>query len=99
MNTVSILLGAALMGQTVPKESTHPLPLHELAAAGIDPEVVIDSFYEQSGKVININELIRVSYDAEGNEFNFESLDHLSVVVPLMQARAADAKGGDGVGL
>ncbi len=98
MNTVTLLLGAALLGQTVPKDATSPLPLHQLTAAGIDPEVVIDSFYDQSGKVININDLVRVSYDAEGKEFNFESLDHLSVVVPLMEARAADAKAVGGGG-
>lgn len=72
--------------------------MQELAVAGVNVEAVSAKFFEENGHALHPDSLVKVSYDAEGEEICFESFDRLSVVVPLVLARGAPNKGGFGGG-
>ena len=73
--------------------------IQDLEAAGVNVEAVSAKYLEENGRSLHPDDLVKVSYDAEGDEICFESFDRLSVVVPFMLARGLPNKtGGDGGG-
>lgn len=58
----------------------------ELDALGFNSKVVIESYKSQAGRMLNLNELIKVSPKDEGKKINFETMDQISITVPVYSA-------------
>lgn len=62
------------------------IKLKNLNTIGVNPENIFNAFMSQHGVRIELNEVLKVSTEDEGKNIRFESLDHFSVVVPIMSA-------------
>ncbi len=58
----------------------------DLDELGISSKFVMESYRASVGRMLNLNELIKVSQKNEGKNINFETLDQISVIVPVFSA-------------
>lgn len=64
----------------------------ELGLHGLDYQKIAQIYKNHSNINLNPNELLKVTRDEEGKHIRFETLDHLSVVVPIYHARGVANK-------
>lgn len=62
------------------------LKLIELEKIGIDPVIVVTKYQNLGKRHVNIEEVVRVTFDEEARGVKIESLDSISVTVPVFSA-------------
>ena len=83
----SIIATSVLLSSQAGSASAESVLLRDLEQLGIDSAQVKAAFKEQVGINLDINDSMKVSFENEGQSIRFETLDHLSVLVPIMHAR------------
>lgn len=58
----------------------------DLDRVGVSIEIVQDTYRLNKGRVLDLNEMVKVSAENEGSEIKFETLDHISITVPVHSA-------------
>lgn len=58
----------------------------DLDELGISSKVVVEFYKVSAGRMLNLNELIKVSQKDEGKNINFETMDRISIIVPVFSA-------------
>lgn len=68
------------------------ISVKDLNKFGLDSALIATAFQDQLQINLNPNELIKVSYDNEGKDIKFETLDHYSVFIsaPTMSLGAGN---------
>lgn len=90
----SIVAGSVLLGSHVGMAQTHVIPAKDLDKLNIDIHIVSDHFRTQTGVELNSSDVLKVSSENEGKNLRFETLDSISVVVPIEFARGSENKIG-----
>ena len=57
--------------------------VNELEKIGVNSQHVIVLYQVEKGVTLNLNEMIKVSSQDEGKSINFETLDHISIIVSV----------------
>jgi hypothetical protein len=60
--------------------------VQDLYQLGVNPDYVISAFHESIDIKLNPNEALKVTYEDEGKNIRFETLDNFSLVVPIDDA-------------
>ncbi len=58
----------------------------QLEIIGISSQAVMRDYRTQTGKMLNLNDMIKVSSKDEGKYIKFETLDEVSFTVPVFSA-------------
>jgi len=92
MKKFFVSLFGALLSSQVHADELGPVPIRALANSQINPETVLRLFKEVAGATLSLDEKVLVSYEEEGANIRFDTLDHFSVVVPIEAARGSENK-------
>ena len=76
-----IFSGAMIISGGAARADDHEVRIEKVVDLGVSPQDVIDAFQNQHGVLLNPDSVVKVSPDEEGNTIQFETLDHLAVVV------------------
>lgn len=69
------------------KDASHTYyKFSELNELGINQKSVFHYYNEKTGKILKLNDLIKVVADDEGKNIKFETLDQISIIVPADRA-------------
>lgn len=96
INTI-VVGGIAAAAQIAQASNEVNLSLKDLSQIGLSPEAIQEAYREQAKVEIDWNEVLKVSADEEGKSINIDTLDGISVVVPIYEASAPFNK-GEGLG-
>lgn len=92
MNKFLLGLFGALFGLQAHASGEELIAVQDLKAQSIDPVSVSFAFQEKFGVSLTNNDILKVSYEKEGGNLRFDTLDNLSVVVPILEARGSENK-------
>lgn len=88
-----LLLGTVIGAQTSSSNAETMIHLNEINRIGLQPEVVREHFRITAGINLNWNEILQVQSNEEGSEINFNTLDGISIIVPVYNALGCPNKG------
>lgn len=92
MKTKAAILGATLLSVGAKASEANLMTVQELEHRGVSPKKAMELFESEQGVLLTLSDLVKVSYDEEGNGIRLENIDHISVVVPFMEARPTGNK-------
>lgn len=96
-NEIKVIATTAIIGtQLSIANASNQIPLKDLNRFGIDSEAVSALFKENINVNLNPNELLKVTYENEGKNIQFETLDNYSVTVAIGDTRTSPNKNTDG---
>ena len=85
------ILGLGVGANVAQAAEEQLMAVKDLKNQGVSAEVVLSRFFE-AGVTLNQEEMLKVSFDEEGKNFKFETLDHLSISVELAYASVIGKK-------
>ncbi|MGE5085444.1 MAG: hypothetical protein ACM3MG_04030 [Bacillota bacterium] len=92
VNTV-VIGGITMLTQLAHASETANIALKNFNQIGLDPEVIQEIYRKQADVELDWNEVLKVSADEEGKNININTLDGISVVVPIYSAAGPFNKG------
>jgi hypothetical protein len=85
-----LVIGSVLLGTKA--LAVQHIITKDLGTHGINSEIIEAAFRNTHGINLNINEILKVSADEEGSNYKFDTLDGISVVVPIIDTKGAANK-------
>ena len=84
-----VLSGTVIFGSLFARAEDYEMKVRDISDLGIPPQLVTDAFQGIHGICLKQDSSVKVSPNEEGNSIKFETLDHLSIIVPHHTARGS----------
>ncbi|MGZ3800980.1 MAG: hypothetical protein ACXVCR_11675 [Bdellovibrio sp.] len=87
-----LIIGTVVAANASAANLNEKIALKDIHSLGINKKLVESAFLQSRGINLNMNEVLKVSIDEEGKNYKFDTLDNISVIVPIESAIAAPNK-------